>query len=634
VRISREAAGLYPRAEFWFTETDDGQETEIRASIDVIQAPSDAFPYGKFNLYFSMLRSSVAIGGGNLLVTGTAAAPIAFTFYESGSHGGQVSAKAASVEMQADGSGLKAAVQSQSPWEGNSAWVVATNSTAVLANNKTLANAQAGSVGEVNLAGGTCLSTENFKYRVHGYGLYSEDTGAKIVLNTGVSCQYTDGSSKVRNCHISRNGAWFERESDGTEHSFANSDVVTRRAWGSDSAHDGEALSLFVSSGRLNKYTVKKYTLAEVRGVEMRLFDAGTEYIVKYLTIAGDGAASDSFFKVATMAWSEGGPPVKTDITPAAVSISGGEFKWFYADTMGGVSYVGGNSFVTARVEELVVPGAAQFSSGTFALKCLNRCPKGAITQGNLTSYAGPYETDPANKAGALDYLVNESDMTVHRGTSASDPAVALGSGVSFTNGTSVFNWGLESGAMVDSTAYTALTNLGDIYNTEGAVYYQYRMGPNNWDKLVLAKLGSTFLEFDNPLTFAYTHSTANDRNGDSTYNGKKFLLRYQGEGHIDGFPWDQVDRDGDGTPDMWFPQVSLKDDVQLNDGVTNYRIKALFGDLTLTPSGACGDLTLALPATSVPSEKQDSPANISKDKPDHGDCQYDSDSEAAAGCS
>lgn len=643
VRLSREAPGQYPRAEIWFEETDGpgGSPMQLRASIDVTQEPDATYPYGRFKLNFAMVAGGVTKGGGSLVVSGSGAAPIAYTFFESFSDGGQTMQKAASVEMQADGSSLRAAVESINPWDGNSAWVVATNATSVKANSKKVGGAAAGSVGEVELAGGLCLSTQNFKYRIFGYGLYNDLDGSKVSLNTGVSCQYTDGSGVSRNCHIGRHGAWFENESNGSAHTFAHGDTVTRRAWGADSALDGQQLTMFVSSGRLMKYTVKKYTLDEVRGMEMRMFDSGSEYIIKYLKIA-DGVAGDGFYKVATMTWNQNGPPSKADVDPAvAVVINNGEFKWFYSDALGGVSYVGGKTAVTARLEQMVVPGAAGFAGGEMALKCLGRCPKSGITQPNLAAYDngagnGPYVANPADVNSAVDYLVTETDMVLHKGATSGDPAVALANGVSFTEGTSVYQWGLESGAMVPDT--TGMADLYAIYDTEGASYYQYRMGPNNWDKLVLVKNPSNqFLSFDEPLSFDYTHATANDRNGDTAFNGKKFLLRYHGEGHIEGFPWDQVDRDGDGTPDMWFPQVSLNDGVQLSSGGSNYRVKAMFGDITLTTNQAdCATIsTLSLPSTSVPSAKAGDPSNISTDKPDHGSCQYDTASESAsAGCS
>lgn len=639
VRLSREAPGLYPRAEIWFDQVDNGNVGQMRASIDVLDEPTASNPYGKFNLYFKQFEGSVAKGGGNLIVAGTDAAPIAFTFYEKFTDSGQTQVRSASVEMGADGSNLKAAIQDKSPWNGNSAWVVASNGTKIRANSKRSNMSNAGSVAQVDLAGGVCLKTDDFKYRIHGYGLYDEGTGDKVELSTGIQCQYEDGQGKTRNCHIGSNGAWFEPESNGDEHVLTNGDTVTRRAWGDQAAHDGEVLNLFVADGRLRRYTVKKYVLADIHGIEFRMWDNvdQKDYIVKYLDgtdSAVAGYVSDGFYKVAEMQWSMGGPPSKVDLVTAVdVTPGNGIYTWFHSDTMGGVSFVGGNPFVTARIEELVNPTDAAFVGGKIDLKCLNRCPKAPISQSDLTTWSGPYETNPANVGAAIDYVFGQTDMALFQGDLVSDPQVELDTSVTFDGSGSMHTYGIETGAMVEDADLPG--SLFGIYDTEGNTYYQYRMGPNGWDKLVIAKLGSTPITFDDPIVIPYTHLTANDRNGDATYNGKKFLLRYQGEGHIDGFPWDQVDRDGDGSPDMWFPQVSLKDNVQLIDvNATNYRIKALYGDLTLEPAGSCAGLSLQLPTVSIPSAAQGEPSNSSTSKPSHGDCLFDTDSQTASeGC-
>ena len=85
----------------------------------------------------------------------------------------------------------------------------------------------------------------------------------------------------------------------------------------------------------------------------------------------------------------------------------------------------------------------------------------------------------------------------------------------------------------------------------------------------------------------------------------------------------------------MWFPLVSLKDNVQLIDGASHhYRIKALYGDLTLNPVACGSGFNLHLPATSVPTAVSGSPSNMSTTKPDYGSCQYDTVTEtASAGC-
>ncbi len=646
VRLSREATGGYPRAEIWFNEADGpgGQPMEIRASIDVTTEPSDAKPYGGFDLAFGMYMSGVMGGGGQLISSASASSAIAFTFYESFSEQGQSAVKGASVAMDADGSNLKAAIESSNPWEGNSAWVVASNATNIKANSKTSGNAAAGSVSEVDLNGGKCLNKASFKYRVHGYGLYTEADGEKVTLNTGVSCQYTDSSSASRHCHIGRYGAWFDRESDGTEHTFANGDTVTQQAWGSDAANNGRTLTLFVSEGKLMKYEVKSYTLSEIEGMDIRYWDnsSNAEFIVQYRTDLNNNTAG--FYKIATMSWSNNGPPSKTELTTDAstrlLSFSNGEWVWFWSDAMGGMTYIGGASNITARAETMIGIGHSDFGGGNLQLKCLGRCLKyvsGGLTSTDFGSWNGAYETDPTTKSEAFDYIVDGSNLALYKGTSVGTNQITVSSSSAYDN--TMYSWGVESGAMITSTAYGDLTDLWDIYNQQGATYYQYRMGPNNWDKTILVSAdgGTTYLSFDEPIGFDYTHATANDRNGDSKYNGKKFYLRYHGEGHMEGFPWVDVDRDGDGQSDMWFPEISLNDDIQLVNNSVNYRIKAMYGDLTL-PAVAdeqCASLSLALPDSAVPTSASRTPSNNSTSKPDHAGCQYDSVSEtASAECS
>ncbi len=637
VRLSREAPGGFPRMEIWFTESKGPGDSpmEIRANADVLQAPDAATaPSGRFNLNFSMASTTGTVFGRGSLVMSNSPSPISYTFYENMGAGGFSQTRGAAVEQKADGTGLKAAVQySQSGGGGGSdagAWVVATNLNSVKANNKKSNATAATTVSEIDLTGGICLSLQNFKYRIYGYGLFSEADGSVVNRNTGVGCKYTDNSGASKNCYIGKQGAWFERETSGSEHTLADGDTVTRQEWGSGAANNGQALTIAVKAGKLTKYTVRQYTLTEIAGVELRYFDSGTEYIVAYNPAGGGGAG---FYKTDSMSWGSSGPS-KTAITPVLLSFGANSFNFFYSEAYGSVTYVGGKSYVIAREEKTILPTSTDISgSAGLSLKCLNRCINGTLSSGDITtSWDTPY-TNPANVGAAIDYYFEKSSMKLFLGTSNSGTEVKLGTGVSFSASGSKFTWGIDSGAMVTSTA--GLANPWSIYDSAGSSFYQYRMGPNSWDKLILVSNSSGVLEFEEPLAFSYTHSTANDRNGGSEYDGKKFLLRYRGLGQMEGLPWDQIDRDGDGTPDMWLPRVALKDGIQMVSGGTNYRIKAMFGEKTLTNTGAnCSDLaTLSLPATAVPTAVSANSSNTSTSKPDHGTCTYAYETKTAAGC-
>jgi len=76
------------------------------------------------------------------------------------------------------------------------------------------------------------------------------------------------------------------------------------------------------------------------------------------------------------------------------------------------------------------------------------------------------------------------------------------------------------------------------------------------------------YVAFTAPLRFSYTHSTANDINGEST-QGKMFSLEY------DGFelrvPWEY-----DETAGEWQPLLNLKDGTEITDGSTTYVVKGV----------------------------------------------------------
>jgi hypothetical protein len=96
-------------------------------------------------------------------------------------------------------------------------------------------------------------------------------------------------------------------------------------------------------------------------------------------------------------------------------------------------------------------------------------------------------------------------------------------------------------------------------------------------------------------------NSTANDLNGDATYDGKKFNIEYDGsELHI---PWEF-----DATVDEWLPVISLKDRTTLDtDYVVKATEEALFMQEASDPSLAISltiDTTIAPPTLAYDASK------------------------------
>ena len=113
--------------------------------------------------------------------------------------------------------------------------------------------------------------------------------------------------------------------------------------------------------------------------------------------------------------------------------------------------------------------------------------------------------------------------------------------------------------------------NSWQAYNAD--VYYTWETGANEWNQFTtLRDPQNNLLTFDPPLQFTYTHSAANDLNGDTTFDGKKFNIDYDGfELHM---PWKFDDEDGE-----WQPMINLKDGVVLeaSDG-SRYVVKGTEG--------------------------------------------------------
>lgn len=174
-------------------------------------------------------------------------------------------------------------------------------------------------------------------------------------------------------------------------------------------------------------------------------------------------------------------------------------------------------------------------------------------------------------------YLMKASDMTLYYcGVTNADDCVdntnfkvicdqTDGNCRNGTNDTAVH---FNSAGMVLASALgaddNAINSWDDVYALPN---YRWNMSNNPyWDKVVMVKKSSdqTTVALTPPLQFAYTHATANDRNGTATYNGRKYTLYYQGNGELHGFDWEQ-----DILTKQWTPQISLKDGLEVNTDST-----------------------------------------------------------------
>ena len=140
----------------------------------------------------------------------------------------------------------------------------------------------------------------------------------------------------------------------------------------------------------------------------------------------------------------------------------------------------------------------------------------------------------------------------------------------------------------LDGTNYQNGYNIGplttDSYTHENSwqaneaqVFYTWNTGSDPWNQYVTVKDGNGVFEtFEAPLTFTYTHSTANDLNGSSKFDGKKFRIEY--DGFSVNIPWDFEEESGE-----WKPQINIKDGTLMGPTGDEYVIKGVEECLKMT---------------------------------------------------
>ena len=116
--------------------------------------------------------------------------------------------------------------------------------------------------------------------------------------------------------------------------------------------------------------------------------------------------------------------------------------------------------------------------------------------------------------------------------------------------------------------------------------YYFYETGQNQWNQYATLITGQGVpVSFDDPINFFYTHTTANDADGSAEFDGKKVFLTYGGDRNLWGIPGNEVDMDGDGFGDRWYPMFSIADGALMGPNGDEYVVKAVDMELFMTVS-------------------------------------------------
>ena len=255
---------------------------------------------------------------------------------------------------------------------------------------------------------------------------------------------------------------------------------------------------------------------------------------------------------------------------------------WFNVSDISQEKY---RAFVSTRV----IPGMTGFTTDQY-FKCYgSRCPK-PMNDGSLST-SGYGATDFKNSNSDSTYVYSfidpsggtpkyykfdVSDMTLkHCQTWNTGSDTCTGDLYPVVCGTDensdtcdVTTWSDSAHLHVDMVKHDKpVTDWADldagtryIWGTSNNIYGERLTWPSDAS-------GNT-ISFNPPINFAYDHSTTNDRNNVSTYNGKKFGLEYGGNGNLWGIDWDTADSSCTNDCD-YQPQISIKDGVVIDLGTS-----------------------------------------------------------------
>jgi len=583
---------------------EDGQSQAIKFKAEISQGASESNPFGSFTFNFDFFDSFSAgnqLGGGEVITVDTVPGSIGFTLYESSSQGSDTYQQSASVVMSSDRSNGVALTGVNHSGNGQTSYALAFNSSNVL-----IQSVNGGFSSLPYKSGnnsGQCLSRTSFDSFAHRYDLFDSTTGAKVNINSGFSIKYDSDSNGSYDSygHIGYWGAWTE-----TEGALTNGDTVIRDTGGAQTTY-----TYVNAPGRLVKNTVKTLALANARGIRFSYWDSAIfadnnydQWVVQYMTAAGDSVGQDGFYKTGKLAWGQNGPQI-TDQTPALISLSANESLYMYSEQLGGeVKYLDGQSSLT-YYEQTFINGSETGSgellnSGSITLTCYDNCPIGTFAIGDLTNYSGsnsPFET--TSGPFTFTFATTGGNALTLVSVASSEPVRYAASLTQNDINSTPHSWGVRSGPMIIGS----VSNSYDIYNPAIVTeFYVWETGINTWNQLSTVRDGSNnIVSFSRPLQLAYQHSNAKDRSGSAgDYDGQTFLINYGGNGDLWGIPYSNDNN-------RYRPAFSLADGVLLGDS-SQYVVKATELEQTMqNAAGQCSSLTLQDPAVPVPSSVQGS---------------------------
>ncbi len=562
--VDRESNTAPQTASLWLPLEESGIPTQIYGEVVVSSSPTETDRYGAFQLTYAGVPDG-----------GTVDEPLIFGVLSSdeGDNGlrfvegfGDINTV---TTMDGESAALSQLVVIRDPVTGEGAAKITQSfrefsggsDSGILSTTWRVVFDAANVVRELDSNGPVALSRGDYVNHVYRYNLYhniGDDLGQRVDLNAGVNVELPSGAYAWVGYH----GAWAP-----FGESFSNGNTVEVETDAGIVNYD-----VVQAPGRLKRVTREGLLLTELGSQRFEWWEGANRYQVAYNAPEWQRVAQ---WNGSTESWDEIVAPTMIDVGAA------GGFLNMYSQALGGVNFEESASEITYFLDTLVLGSDPVFTGlADLELFATVNAIKSEISVADANA-GDIYLAEPVNISNAHRYVFNPATMVMSLDSGGGVlVGVGLDTGVEPDQGPN--QWGMQSGPMVTATQLASMSDIYDVFDeTE---FYFYETGHNTWNQFIgLTDATGAFLEFDPPLDMLYNHSTANDMNGDATYDGQQILLNYNGPGQLFGIPGDQVDLGGQDTP--WLPNFSLKDGTVVGAN-SEYIIRALGVDQTLVVDG------------------------------------------------
>ncbi|WP_141733723.1 hypothetical protein [Oligoflexus tunisiensis] len=579
---------------------DEGDHGKYHVKVVVVEPPSDEAPAGVFDMRYTGHANGQIMGKGFIRTSRTSAGKFILEtgMDESGDGRTGLGQGIAELEVLDENTVIGYVHSDSSGSEGSDRSYTSKGSARFDANflNVDYAVSYTSPEGSNQEEIKGCYDLNKYKTAIFRYDLV-DATGATVTRNSGFPIEYTQDGA-VRYGWAGYHGMWLG------ENGTATSGMTVNKVDWTDGQKVSTPYTVFAAPGKLTKLTKSTTTLGALKGVDLQYHDGGTSYIVKW-----DGS---TLSKTAKMVWSSDGPPTEEAASGTVTIPEWGANIWvpsLNANIQISNSMTLSDSLVLSYHSQKIVSGTAE--APTCSLVCFQNCPVMAPTAQNFQRseggqsgpmYSNLYHTTTVNWG--QDYTVNQAQniqtaMATYTWDSTTQnlkegsTAFALPSDLPTSQDELSRLDMIFSGALVCSDVHAAISDKSiDPWrlSNELDTYYTFQSGAGSWNQFAgLKGSDGQFVTFDAPLQLSYTHTTANDWDGntDSSIVGKSYRLEYAGPGQLQGIPWKMAQDIG-----HHMPLFSIRSGTQVGD----YFIYAVDGEQRLAKAAdqnSCASIPL-----------------------------------------